>query len=109
VGGAGGGAPQTPMVDPWDVKHGSPAQQSALTLQAPPGGLQAAWQASFPSGPATQCAPLQQSPSKAQAAPPPAQASRAWHRGTPSASSWQAPEFPGAPQQSLRADEFAHA
>jgi hypothetical protein len=51
---------------------------------------------------------LQQSPSNAQALPGFTHA-MAWHRGTPSLSSWQAPELPTAPQQSLRAEEMEQA
>jgi hypothetical protein len=59
--------------------------------------------------PGTQWPPLQQSPSKAQFPPASTHAPMAWHRGTPSLSSWHAPELPGAPQQSFRADEIEHA
>jgi hypothetical protein len=101
--------PQTPFVAPWATMHGSPAQQSAATVHPPPVGLHAVWHASLPSGPGTQWPPLQQSASNAHAAPAVTHAPTAWHLGTPSLSSWQAPELPGAPQQSLRADEIEHA
>jgi hypothetical protein len=52
---------------------------------------------------------LQQSPSKAQFPPASMHASMVLHRGTPSLSSWHAPELPGAPQQSFLADEIEHA
>jgi hypothetical protein len=51
---------------------------------------------------------LQQSTLYAQACPVITQAVIAWQRGTPFGSSWHAPELPGAPQQSLRADETPH-
>jgi hypothetical protein len=108
-GGGGDGIPQAPLVEPWATMQGRPAQQSALTVHAPPEWLHAVWHASLPFAPGTQWPPAQQSLSNAHAPPAFTQAPSAWHRGTPSLSSWQAPELPGAPQQSLRADEIAHA
>jgi hypothetical protein len=52
---------------------------------------------------------LQQFASNAQCPPALTQPPSAWQRGTPRLSSWHAPELPGAPQQSLRAEEIAHA
>jgi hypothetical protein len=42
----GGGAPQTPLVEPWATRHWRPAQQSASTVHGPTAGLQSAWQES---------------------------------------------------------------
>ena len=109
MGGGGGGLPHTPLVDPCATMHGRPAQQSAATVHAPLALLHAVWHASLPSAPGTQWPPLQQSSSKAHEAPSLTHAPMAWQRGMPSLSSWHAPELPGAPQQSLRADEIAHA
>jgi hypothetical protein len=89
--------------------HGRPEQQSAAAVHAPPALLHAVWHASLPSGPGTQWPPPQQSTSNAHAPPALTHAPTAWQRGTPSLSSWQAPELPGAPQQSLRAEEMEHA
>ena len=59
-----------------------------------PSGMQGSW--------------LQQSPVYEHTSPAFTHAESAWQRGTPRGSSWQAPELPGAPQQSLRADEMLH-
>jgi hypothetical protein len=92
-----------------------PAQQSASMVQLPPEGMQtgpppsgALVQRSCPVLSGTQGTPLQQSPEKAQVSPPCRHAT-ALQRGTPKGSSWHAPELPGAPQQSLGADETTHA
>jgi hypothetical protein len=52
---------------------------------------------------------LQQSAVEAHVSPPLRQVPMAWHRGTPSGSSWHAPELPVAPQQSFGADEMLQA
>jgi hypothetical protein len=116
TGGGGGviGGAQVPTVDPGGVWQTLPAQQSALIVQPPLEGTQGGpasgtlRQRSCPVLSGTQGAPLQQSPENAQVSPD-GRHPVARHRGTPSWSSWQAPELPGAPQQSLGADDTTQA
>lgn len=91
--GGGGGGAQVPAVEPGGRWQTLPAQQSAVTVQVPPEGMQigpppsgALVQRNCPVLSGTHGAPLQHSPVKAQVsplcrhAPPP-------HRGTPNVSS----------------------
>jgi hypothetical protein len=95
--------------------HIAPTQQSALMVHDPLTGTQVGpaseltMQRRTPTESGTQGVPLQQSAAEAQVSPAWRQGPPALQRGTPSASSWQAPELPTAPQQSSRADEMLHA
>jgi hypothetical protein len=87
-----------------------PTQQSPVTVHDPPLETQLEGeQRRTPALSATQGRSSQQSSADAQVSPPARQESpRPLQRGTPSLSSWHTPEFPGAAQQSLRAEEMLH-
>lgn len=92
-----------------------PAQQSAVTVQLPPEGMQTGGPASgvpahrsCPVLSGTQGAPLQQLPENAHVSPA-CRHGAALQRGTPRRSSWHASELPTAPQQSLGAEETTQA
>ncbi len=106
--GGGGTGWQVPCVEPRGTLQTSPLQQSELFVHVPFVCWHIVPHTSVPLGPGMHGAPLQQSPLKAQAWPAIAHMPSAMHRGMPSLSSWQAPELPGAPQQSLRVDEMLH-
>jgi hypothetical protein len=106
--------PHVPTVLPCGTMHELPGQQSAVTVQLPDVGTQilppsgTMRQRSCPVLSGTQGTPLQQSPVYAHVWPGARQAPIAWQRGTPSASSWQASELPGAPQQLSGALDTLH-
>ncbi len=110
-GGGGGIATQDPLVEPGAVTHIDPTQQSPLMVHEPPAGMQVppsgpCKHRSTPLGSGTQGTRSQQSADDAHVSATLRQVPSPWHRGTPSGSSWQAPELPTAPQQSFRADEM---
>ena len=105
-----------PRVEPTGTVQWLPVQQSASTVHAPVVGMQAtppsgafAAHTSVLFGPGTHGLPLQQSPVYAHVSVGFLHAVIVWQRGTPTGSSWHAPELPGAPQQSSRDDEMLHA
>src|SRR6185436_11222235 len=104
-----------PRVLPCGTMQMLPEQQSALTVQPPvaetqlrpPSGTMK--QRSCPVLSGTHSTLLQQSPVKAHVSPCARHPGMPLQRGTPSGSSTQAPELPGAPQQLLGADDTLHA
>jgi hypothetical protein len=78
------GISQMPVCEPGVPKKQLPPQQSALIVQTPWLGTQAAWQMPFTHG-----VVLQQSAEVAQVPPALLQGPLRRHRGTPSSSGWQ--------------------
>jgi hypothetical protein len=101
---------QVPRVEPSSVTHSEPRQQSPEIVHDPPADTQlVVAQCSMPCASGTHGESLQQSSAEAHVSPALRQVSpRPLQRGTPSRSSWHTPEFPGAAQQSFRADEMLH-
>lgn len=107
--GVPGGTLQVPCKDPGLVTQLDPRQQSPVIVQPPPAATQLdAPQCSAPPASATHGRSSQQSSADAHVSPAARHLSPSpLQRGTPSRSSWHTPEFPGAAQQSLRADEMS--